>query len=207
MNRLITLSTLATLSLATAANAAITSVSGSTFWHLTPPVSAVAGALVTPVAHVWNEQQNVTVAGQAVNTVGPGGFTGSTPYTGTVSGTFDSHFVHFDLASGVGVVGGSMTFSSNIVAVIYQDTLLDLTDPTFGWGGTTYATFMPFRSHGAALNGSNYFIIGNTMQFTLAADTTTRMIELRVLTQAVPAPGPLAMIGLGGLVATGRRRR
>ena len=210
MNRVITLSLLGSLSLVAVTNtasAAITGTSGSTFWHTSQPISALPGALPTPVAHVWDEQQNVTLASQAVNTVGNGAFTGSTPYSGVVGGTFDSHFVHFDMASGVGTAGGLITFSGNIAAVIYQDTLLDLTDSTLGWGGTTYATFMPFRSHGTILNNTNYFVLGNTMQFNLVADTTTRMIELRVLTYSVPAPGSLAMVGLGGLVTARRRRR
>ncbi len=208
MNRFTTLSLLGTLSLVSAASAAITSTAGSVFWHVSQPTSALAGALVAPVAHVWNEQQNVTVSGQPVNIASSfGGYTGPTPYTGSVSGTFDSHFIHFDLASGVGGAGGFISFTGNIAAVIYQDTLLHLTDSTFGWGGTTYATFMPFRSHGTILNGSSVSLLGNSMQFNLVADTTTRMIELRVLTYSVPAPSSLAMVGLGGLVATRRRRR
>jgi len=208
MNRVITLSLLGSLSLvACTANAAITSTAGSVFWHTSQPTSALPGALTMPVAHVWDEQQNVSVSGQAVNIASSfGSYTGSTPNFATVSGTFDSHFIHFDLASGVGVTGGFISFSSNIAAVIYQDTLLDLSDPTFGWGGTTYATFFPFRSHGSALNGSNLSLLGNSMQFNLVADTTTRMIEVRVLTYSVPAPGSLALVGLGGLVAARRRR-
>jgi len=124
MNRVITLSLLGSLSLVAVTNtasAAITSATGSVFWHTSQPTSALPGALVTPVAHVWDEQQNVTVSGQAVNIASSfGSYTGSTPNFATVSGTFDSHFIHFDLASGVGVAGGFISFSSNIAAIIYN---------------------------------------------------------------------------------------
>lgn len=208
MNRFTTLSLLGTLSLVSAANAAITSTAGSVFWHVSQPTSALAGALVAPVAHVWNEQQNVTVSGQPVNIASSfGGYTGPTPYTGSVSGTFDSHFIHFDPVVGQFSATGTVTFVDPIIAIIYDNTYLDATDATFGSFGTLYDTGNPNRSFAGALNNSSISWAGNSLTFNLWTIAPGNPIcELRVLTHPVPAPGSLALLGVGGL-ATFRRRR
>ena len=197
--------------LATAASAhgAITSTSGSAFFLGAAPVNTLYGALPGLPAYCWDEQSGVTASGVGVNITSNGFYTGAAPFTGVVSGTFDSHFIHFDASSGVANATGGVTFSSQIRAVIYQNVLLDATDLPFGSFGTTYATFDPFRSEAAALMLSQLTVSGNTLNFTLWAQNAAmqnRMSEVRVLTDAVPAPGACALLGLSGLIARRRRR-
>ena len=193
------------------ASAAIVSVTGSAV-QIAAPASALQLALPGPPAFCWDEQQNVAIpaSGLAVNTLGNGFWTGpannSTVYFG---GPVDSHIIHFDASQGVANVGGQVTFSGNIVAVIYENILLDGTDFSLGAPGTTYATGNPFRSHTSALFQSAYQVNNNVLDFSLWASTVglqNRMTELRVLTAAVPAPGAVALLGLAGLVGSRRRK-
>ncbi len=205
--------TLASLALATAtastASAAITGVGGSAV-QIGAPASAVYGSLPGPPAYCWDEQTSVLTSGTNVNLTANGFCTGPTPYFGVAAGTFSSHMVHFDASSGVANVTGSVTFSSAILAVIYENTLLDATDGLFGAGGTTYATFDPLRSNTAQLMQSQITVAGNTLNFTLWANGAAwpnRMFGMRVLTDGtVPAPGAMALLALAG-VATRTRRR
>jgi len=191
------------------ATAAITAVTGNTTWLITPPTSAMPGQLNGTNAFTWNEQVGVTVSNLNVNILGSSGtYTGNTPYFNTLSGTYDSHFIHFDNASGVPFVSGSVTFNTRIVAVIYQDALLNISDPIFGSFGTVYPTNMPGRSWGPALGATALTLASNTIHFNIFANAAAfRLEELRVITEhLVPAPGSLALVGLGGLAITRRRR-
>lgn len=189
-------------------HAAITAVSGNTTWLLSPPASAMPGALAGSNAVAWNEQTGVTVNNLNVNIVGnTGTYTGSTPNFGTLTGTYDSHFIHFDNSTGIAFVSGSVTFSQRIVAVIYQDVFLDLSDATLGAFGTVYPTSMPFRSFGPALGGTSITLSPYTINFNIFANAAQyRLEEFRVITETVPTPGSLALLGMGG-VLVGRRRR
>jgi|CXWL01.1.fsa_nt_gi uncharacterized protein (TIGR03382 family) len=194
---------------AMSANGAIVGVTGQAFWLVSPPVSAMQFALIGPPAFTWNEQTNVNVSNLPVNlTVNPGVYTGFTPYAGLVSGMFDSHMIHFDASAGANVVLGSVTFSQPIAAVIYDNILLDLTDASLGNPSTTYDTGNSQRSPSAVLGPSVVQLLGNTLRFDLIAMMPgNHMVELRVLTHAVPTPGTMGLASLTGLLALRRRRR
>lgn len=207
MNKLATLS-ITTSALACSltcatASGAITGVTGMTTWLGTPPVSCVPGALTGGTVFTWDEQQNVPTSGVFVDmTNNPG--VSSSPIPGVIAGAFDSHFLHLEDYSGVGPFSGSVTFSGNIIGVIFVNLTLDATDALFGAGGTTYPTGYPFRG----LNTQSSFgISGNTLKFTLnALSPVPEVVQIRVLTHPVPTPASAALLGLGGLVAARRRR-
>lgn len=191
---------------ASSAHAAIISTTGACT-QIVPPASALPGALAGPPAYCWNEQVNVNTASTAVNIASNGFFTGG-PYSTFAAGLFDSHMIHFDASTGVASVSGSVTFNANIVAVIFDEALLSVSDATFGAGGTTYYN-NPNRSYSANTLSPNTWlnISGNTITFDLwALPPGNFMAEVRVLTHPVPTPGPLALVGLGGLVIARRRR-
>lgn len=192
------------------ASAAIVSVSGSATLLGAAPVSALYGALVGPPAYCWDEQPSILTTGTNVNITANGFYTGFTPYSALAAGTFASHMIHFDASSGVASVTGSATFSSPILAVLYENTLLSATDAIFGAPGTTYATGDPFRSSTAQLVSTQLLVSGNTLNFTLWANSAAwpnRMMQVRVFTDGtVPAPGAMALLGLAGLAARSRRR-
>ncbi len=203
---------LCTLLLAGAADAAITGTTGA-FQQIAPPASAVLGALpANPDAFCWNEQSGVAMPNVFVNTVGAGSFGGPAangPFP--ITGTFDSHFIHVDPLANFGNPIGTISFSTNIVAVIYEGVFLDITDASLGAFGTLYPTGDPLRSHSASLGPSQYTVSGNTMSLDLwaygSAVWPNRMVQIRVLTEAVPAPGATGLAALAGAAGLGRRRR
>ena len=176
------------------------------------PVSALYGALPGAPAYCWNEQSSflIPAVGLNVNVIGNGFWTGPTANSAMYAGNVDSHFVHFDASSGVANVSGTITFSSQIVAVIYESAYLSMTDFALGAPGTAYETGNPLRSSTAALMLSQITVAGNVLTFNLwaqAAMMQNRMSELRVLTDGtVPTPGALALLGLAGVAARRRKR-
>jgi len=123
---------------------------------------------------------------------------------GTLAGNYDSHFIHLEDYSGAGPFTGSVTFSGTIVGVIFVNTTLDNTDVQFGSGGTIYPTGYPFRGLSTQ---SSFSIVGNQINFSLfALSPVAEVVQIRVLTKPVPAPGAFALLGLGGLAMTRRRR-
>jgi MYXO-CTERM domain-containing protein len=203
-------SVLSTLALSASASAAIVSVSGQAA-QIAAPASTASGALPGPPAYCWDELSGVSSSALLVNTVGNGTFTGGSWGPTVAGGVFDSHMIHFDAATGVAVVQGSVTFSGNIVAVIYENMLLDISDGPLGAPGTAYLTGNPLRSHASNLGASSYAVSGNTLSFTLWANAfpghPNYIAELRVLTDSVPGPGAAALLGLAGLAGRRGRRR
>lgn len=188
---------------ATLASAAITGVTGSTTWLGSPPASCVPTTLMGPTVYAWDEQQNVSTSGVYVDMVNnPGTSAGAIP--GVIAGAFDSHFLHLEDYSGVGPFSGSVTFSGQIIGVIFVNTTLDSTDVQFGSGGTTYPTGYPFRG----LNTQSSFAIsGNLLKFNLfTLSPVAEVVQIRVLTHPVPAPGGLAALGMGRILFARRRR-
>lgn len=192
---------LATLA-AASAHAAIVGTTGVAMQIGNPPIANFP-PLTGPNAFCWDEQQNVLVSAGAFAdlTVNPGNSGSPTP--GLVIGTFDSHFVHWADFSGVNGTG-TITFSGNIEAVMFNDIPLDLSDPTFGALGTAYPTGQALRG----LNAQSFLSIsGNTLAFNFMPFPGAIEIEqVRVLTRPVPAPGAAALAGLGGLLVFRRRR-
>ncbi|MGH7243166.1 MAG: PEP-CTERM sorting domain-containing protein [Phycisphaerales bacterium] len=186
------------------ASAAIIAVAGQTTWLLAPPVSCMPGALLGPNAFTWNEKQNLLVANVQCDMVNnPGNSGGAVP--GLVSGIIDSHFIHFEPSTAGLNANGMVKFAGKIRGVIFRQIFLDITDIPLGAPATTYPTGNPLRG----LNASSFFQINNNMlQFHFVGQIPPPdLLELRVLTEhVVPAPGSLALIGLGGLVAARRRR-
>jgi hypothetical protein len=201
----ITVSTLLALAaIAPLAGASIVGVTGQAT-QIGSPASCLPSVLTGPNAYAWDEQQNLNIsAGLLVDmstnpSFAPGG---NTP--GVVTGNLDSHFIHFDTLSGNSATG-TVTFSGFIVGVMFSDNFLDLSDAPCGALGTAYPT--GFAGRGFNLQGT-IRIIGPTLFFDLHGHPGAIDPEqVRVLTRHVPASGPLALLGLGGLVALRRRQR
>ncbi|MFA6046823.1 MAG: hypothetical protein WC718_17710 [Phycisphaerales bacterium] len=190
------------LSLAAASQGAIVSVVGQGV-QIAPPTNANFPTLLGPLAQCWDEQQNVAISAGvfADITTNPG--SSLTPTPGVVVGTFNSHFLHFTGVPAPGFAAGAITFDGPIVAVMFNDTTLDLSD-YLGAIGTTY----PTGQVGRGLNGQSFVtVLGNTLRFNLFGSTAGAIDieQVRVLTHPVPAPGALALAGSGLLMF--RRRR
>lgn len=199
--RMLAVSALALVASGSLAQAAIVNVTGQTTWLGSPPVACGPGALTGFNAHTWDEQTNVSLSMIADMVNNPG--TSGTAIAGGISGSYDSHFVHFEPLPGAIGALGTVTFSQPIAAVLFRPLSLDNTDASCGAFGTVYPTTYPFRGLNAA---SMFSINANVLTFNFQAMApTTDVVQVRVLT-AVPAPGALGLAGLGGLCMLRRRR-
>lgn len=186
--------------LAASSPAAITSVSGSTT-QIGAPVACGPSALANFNAYCWDELSSAAYAGPADMTNNPAN--NGTAIPGVISGVYDSHFIHFEGIPGIIGVQGSVTFNAPIVAVMFNQPNLDLTDGPLGAGGTAYPTGYGLRGISAA---SIFSIAGNVLNFQLISTVSPNDIEqIRVLTQ-VPAPGAAALLAITAIPAVRRRR-
>lgn len=191
---------------ASAAQGAIVSVGGQCVQQFVPPPTAVFGTFTGPQAWAWDEQQNRGVSGLPVDLSTNPSASNGTPVPGVISGVVDSHFIHFNDFGGP--INGSVTFNNPIIGVAYNNNFLDVSDAAVGWFGTVYPTGDPWRGiNSLPPGGSIVSISGNTIQFhlmVLAGAPDFDQIRVYTLT---PAPGSLALLGAGGLLAGRRRRR
>jgi hypothetical protein len=185
------------------ASAAIVGVTGMTTWLGVPPPDCTPTNLTGMFAFCWDEKQNVLL-NQPVDMVNnPGSSNAAVP--GFVNGLYDSHFLHFDNQMGTPPATGTITFNNPIVAVIFKNNLLDLSDPTAGASGTTYPTGYPWRGLFTAPT-SFVTVLGNTLTFDLNTIHPVYVIDqVRVLT-AIPAPGSVALLTIAGSLVMRRRR-
>src|SRR5436305_1456407 len=104
-----------------AASGALGSITGTTgaTTQISPPPACGPGQLTGFTASAWDEQQNVPIStGIFVDMVNnPGTSTGA--ISGTISGAFDSHFLHFEPTPGAVGAIGTVTFSGQIIGVIF----------------------------------------------------------------------------------------
>jgi len=201
-----TLSLIALAGLSGAAQAAIIGTTGQVTQIGAPP-SALFGAIVGTPASAWDEQQGFLSTGLPVDMVLNPSNSGA-PTPGVVAGPLNSHLIHWNDFTGV-AIAGTVSFNGPIAGVAYSDTFLDVSDAVAGAGGTLYPTFFPFRGVVPnAAQGNFISINANTISFNLnLIPGIVDFDQIRVYTRIVPAPGSLALLSAGGLLAARRRRR
>lgn len=169
---------------------------------------------------VFLEQQGVGLPSNLVyNAHAPGRYTataqlepGSPFIPGDVNTRANSYIFHFDPTSGVGRKhsDGYIDFNKEIY-VISKNNDLDDSDLKVGVG-IYPGRFSPIADRGYDLVSEDWFDISRpspgVWRLEFHTSATTGMDQLRVIeTWQVPAPGSLALLGLGGMVAVRRRRR
>lgn len=182
----------------------IVSVSGAV-QQIAPPSVVMQGFSYTSTpdtATAWNEQQGVLLPGVPVDMINHAG-NSNAAIGGTLSGVYDSHYIHYRHWSG-NLITGSVTFSGKIVGAEFTAMTLVSSDAIVAPSGTTYTPAFP---RGVFSPAEWFTTSGNTIQFHLAGATWyLDTAEIRVITERVPAPGAGALAMLAGLVAIRRRR-
>ncbi|MFO0835044.1 MAG: hypothetical protein U0638_08750 [Phycisphaerales bacterium] len=185
--------------------ASIVSVSGAV-QQIAPPSVVIQGFSNTntpDTATAWDEKQGVFLPSVPVDMINHGG-NSNAAIAGTLTGVYDSHYIHYRHWSG-NLITGSVTFSGKIVGAEFTAITLLSSDATVAPSGTTY---IPANPRGIFSPSEWFTTSGSTIQFhvwgaTWYADTA----EIRVITEHVPAPSAGALATLAGLIALRRRRR
>lgn len=198
------------------ADAGIIATSGAVI-QITPPASVEGGALESDSdIRVFAEKSNLTLAQSfAVNIKNPGTYSGLAGPTGSLAAglVIDSYMFHTDH---VGIPGGqsydgSITFDTDILAVITGKSRLDSSDPVVGLPTVAYPTGVSSIDRGTLDStgaGDVLTLSGNRRTFTFHISHSSDNIEqFRIITEAVPEPASALLVMLGGLALGIRRRR
>ncbi len=174
-----------------------------------PPPSVALGADENDVnAIVFQERSGYSFPTNiAVNFLSPGTANtgnGFSPSPGSLGpGTSaDVYFVHADpVRNGPETYSGTLTFDSQILGIIDTSSLLDKSDSTLGFPGTTYPTGLSARG----LEGSDsviWMISPNDRTVSFHFETTGAVDEFRVLVAPVPEPSSLIAGATAGILLT-----
>lgn len=112
----------------------------------------------------------------------------------------DSHLLAFDPANSRAVNNILIEFDREVLAVITRDGTLADTHALFGLDSLNYPGFV--NKYGFEASTESFSVSGNTVTFSGRAANPGDYF--RVIT--VPAPASAAMLAIGGLAATRRRR-
>jgi hypothetical protein len=213
--------------LATAAGAAVVSVTGSVE-VVSPPASVAAGSYESSNIRVWNEQQNVTLSAPvSVDISSSGNYViGATPLSANTiaAGTcVNVHYVHFDpVATGFQSASGSVRFDDSILGVLVTDAGLASTNgfgvpPTSYLGADSLDNLDVINLNIDVVGVGGPSVIDLTPNLSVGGGTDLTD-DLRVITKGCVAPPPVvpevafavllpvgALALFGGVVLTHRR--
>ena len=143
----------------------------------------------------YHESQVTLASGLAVDRIGSGFTLAGTIASGTA---VDSYLLHMDgTGSGAFSLGGTITFSTPILGLIFSDGLLNSSDSVVGVAGVTYYTA---GSRGLELPGDLWSVTGSSLTFNGDWDVSTVMDEVRIITAVAPVPEPSTYLA-GALLA------
>ncbi len=178
------------------ADAAIVSTSGAAS-EISPPASVFQGALESnSVAVVFLEKANLTLSTDLeVNTTSPGTYTGNNNPTVNLSAghTIASYLVHMDQVGTSGSTSyvGSITFDTDVLAIIWSQAKLNATDSLLGSASVSYPTGVSGIERGSIdSSGTNDTIELSADRRTVSFDllhNSNNIEQFRIITE-IPEP-------------------
>jgi hypothetical protein len=188
--------------------AVMITVNTGSFADVTPgaPVDLGIGSLQSSDTVNYVFENTADVTGLAVNLIGDGtAGDSSSPNAGTISGTLESVYFHFDPGESSDFMG-SLTFDQEIAAVIsVRDGFLDASDVFAPSDVTFVGTGITSQARGQLNSGDVVTVAGNMLTIGLSAGLNGAD-DFRVLFRSVPEPGTVALLGIS-LLALGFLRR
>lgn len=192
----------------------VVSVSTNVDFLAAAPGSVVEGALESDTdAYLFVEKSDHTLSADLdVDATTNGSYTSNgdlTPGTINQGTNVASYFLHTDSVgtNGDETYTGRIEFAQNILGVIALIPTLDNSDAELGAAGTTYpngGSLNNFR--GYELGSDKFFVVsGNVLEY--SSRVTGRMDGLRIVTEAVPEPGTMALVGFGLAAFAARRKK
>jgi hypothetical protein len=186
------------------ADAAIISTTGPVV-IISAPVSVVPGKSVNKTdGQAFAELQDLTLGSAlSVNATSPGKYNGGVGPGGTISAGTDvnSYFVLFDSGGkSVTYPTVTLTFSTEILGVIFSDSLLNKSDLLLGDPGTTYPTGVGNRGQES---GDSTAISASGLTITLNDTTSYPGDDIRIITagahpiSSIPEPRAWGLFAIG----------
>ena len=199
----------------TIAAASIISVTGNV-GVIAAPLCTCEGSLESDSdVFAFIERQDVVLpADLRVNFVAPGLYDDRSdlpdpvPFLAAATAV-DSYFLHADPSTRGITYEGSLTFDSDVLAVILGGVLLEESDGPLGAIGTNYPVDAFFSGRGLAIGGRDQIELSADRR-TISFSFTTRQAidQVRIVTEAQAIPEPFAVMLLGsGIAAAVTRRR
>jgi PEP-CTERM motif len=199
-----------------ASNVSVSACSSTTVSQAIPVSVGTSATNNNCVVNVFAEGQNIALTsaiqhdlvdsnlGSGIKTT-----SGSTLAAGTL---VNSYLINFQPSAISGrIATGSVTFTEQILAVVYSNGGLFGGSANRGFTNTSYLQGTPSYTYGQVFGletilADSFMENGNTINFTMVATSLTGSDNLRVIT-AVPTPSSIALLGLGafGLVAARRK--
>jgi len=190
------------------ASGAIVSVVGQGIHHTTAPGAVLPGVLGGGLVHAFDEAQSTTYTGP-VSVFGPSnGVTYDWTHPGATTvrlPNVSSHFIHSEqLGASASNVMARVRFADPVIAVIFENAFLDVSDRMLGLPSVVYPTGVGNRGFSTASGGQlDRFVMLDswTIEFRLGA----ALDQARVIT--VPGPGGVVMLAASLVVGWRRPRR
>lgn len=205
----------ALLALSSASGAIIGTTGAAT--HIATPASALPEVISSDTqVFAWDEDQFVTLPGPlTVNAVLSGVYNNPASLISPAIPAgyrVASHYIHFDPVAPeifTSTASGTVTFDADIIAVIVLGdggpTYLD--DSDYLGSSTLYPDGLAIRGVELSANSDSFGISPSRRVLSFNFVATNPGDAIRVITEQVPAPTGVALIGATGVCLGARRRR
>lgn len=212
MNRMIMI--LAAFAAVASAQAQIVSTAGS-LDQVSAPASVLDDATENSTRSIIFQERSNFVLGSSLTADavaaglynGPGDLTSVSIAAGTAVA---SYFLHTDpVGQPVTTYTGNVRFAQRILGVFALRSSLNTTDPILGASGTTYPTGNPLDiDREFELSNNEFFrISADQKAIEFRANTSSRMDQMRIVTEAVPEPATMLALAAGVMPLVSRLRR